>query len=122
MPPLPERSPHGVQANVSRTLSELAEAEPDAFSVVLDTTLPCASVTVMVIDPSAFIVCVVVSEEELEEDVALELELESEALVEEDENRLATFAPLTLEMDEDMGPFLFYETGGILAAQLLKAR
>ncbi|NHN84610.1 hypothetical protein GOB93_08120 [Acetobacter musti] len=82
----------------SEPSSELADwlAEP---SVVFETTLPEASVTVIVMVPSLFTVSVVVSDEE--DDVEEELPADEDELADDVSYRLVRDVPETPEMEED---------------------
>ncbi|GBR04032.1 hypothetical protein AA21952_1273 [Acetobacter oeni LMG 21952] len=74
-------------------------------SVVVETTLPEASVTVIVMVPLLLIVCVVVSVEEAEE-----LLEEEDELADDESNRLDTDdVPERPEMEDDMGLLLLLE-------------
>lgn len=96
------------QAKVSSTLvSFCAELEPeDPPVVVLERMSPLASLTMVVMDPSALKSCVVVVEEE--EELLLEAEEPADALEEDAEeeedvpSRLLAVLLFRLEMEEDM--------------------
>lgn len=99
------------QAKVSSTLVSFcaeSEAEPEEPPVVvLERMSPLASLTMVVMDPSALNVwLVVVEEEEEEEELLLLPEAEEpEAVLEEEDvpNRLLTaLLPLRFEMEEDI--------------------
>lgn len=96
------------QAYVSRPLVSFcaeSEAEPEEPPVVVsDRMSPLASLTMVVMDPSALKVwlVVVVEEEELLLPDAEEPEAELLLPVEDVPNRLLTALPLRLEMEEDM--------------------
>ena len=93
----------------STLVSSCAESvdEPeDPPVVVLERMSPLASLTMVVMDPSALNVWLVVVVEEEEEELLLPEEEVAEAVLEEEEDvpkRLLTaLLPLRLEMEEDM--------------------
>lgn len=103
--------PAPYQAKVSSTLVSFcaeSEAEPEEPPVVvLERMSPLASLTMVVMDPSALNVWLVVVEEEEEEEELLPLPEaeEPEAVLEEEDvpNRLLTaLLPLRFEMEEDI--------------------
>lgn len=83
-----------------------SEAEPEEPPVVvLERMSPLASLTMVVMDPSALNVWLVVVEEEEEELLLLPEAEEPEAVLEEEDvpNRLLTaLLPLRFEMEEDI--------------------
>lgn len=83
-----------------------SEAEPEEPPVVvLERMSPLASLTMVVMDPSALNVWLVVVEEEEEEELLLPEAEEPEAVLEEEDvpNRLLTaLLPLRFEMEEDI--------------------
>lgn len=90
------------QAKVSSTLvSFSAELEPeDPPVVVLDRMSPLASLTMVVMEPSALKSCVVVVEEE--EELEPEDVLEEDAAEEDVPSRLLAALLFRLEMEEDI--------------------